>query len=75
MSTRIEDYTLTVEEAARLLAVSRTFAYEAIRRDTFPVRPIRIGRCIRIPLSPLAALLGVDEAVARERVRSTETTP
>lgn len=54
----------TVEEAADLLRIGRTAAYEAARRGDLPV--VRIGRTIRIPRHRLAALLDPqnDEAQA-----------
>lgn len=48
--------TLTVEEAAETLGVSRAFAYEAVRRGEIP--SIRIGRRILIPKVGLERLLG-----------------
>ncbi len=48
--------TLTVEEAARTLGISRTLAYEAVRRGEIP--HVRIGRRVLIPISQLHALLG-----------------
>ena len=38
---------VSVEQAAGLLGIRRTTLYELIRRGD--VRPIRIGRCVRIP--------------------------
>jgi len=38
---------VSVEQAAGLLGIGRTTLYELIRRGD--VRPIRIGRCVRIP--------------------------
>ena len=50
--------TLTVEETAEILGVSRTFAYEAVRRGEIP--SVRIGRRILIPKVALERLLGCD---------------
>jgi excisionase family DNA binding protein len=50
-----ERLTLTVEETARLLGISRGAAYEAVRRGELP--SLRIGRRILIPRSRLADLL------------------
>lgn len=47
---------LTVEEAARLLRVSRGSAYEAVRSGAIPA--LRVGRTIRIPRRGLLELLG-----------------
>ena len=38
---------VSVEQAAGLLGIGRTMLYELIRRGD--LRPIRIGRCVRIP--------------------------
>jgi excisionase family DNA binding protein len=48
------------EEAAGLLGIGRTTLYELIRQGD--VRPIRIGRCVRIPQRELEAY--VDRLVA-----------
>ena len=53
--------TLTVSETAAALGISRTAAYDLIRRNHLP--HIRIGRAIRIPTDALA-----------EWVRSNTTT-
>lgn len=50
-----ERLTLTVEEAATALGLSRAFAYEAARRGEIP--SIRIGRRILIPRAALQRLL------------------
>jgi excisionase family DNA binding protein len=51
-----ERLTLTVEEAARLLGISRAFAYEAVRRGEIP--SIRIGRRVLVPKAALKRLVG-----------------
>lgn len=48
--------TFTVEEAARLLGVSRGVAYESARRGELPA--IRLGRRLVIPRQRLEELLG-----------------
>jgi excisionase family DNA binding protein len=50
-----ERLTLTVEEAATMLGISRAFAYEAVNRGEIP--HIRIGRRILVPRSALDRLL------------------
>lgn len=47
--------TLTVEEAAALLGISRAFAYEAVRRGEIP--SIRIGRRVLVPRVALDRLV------------------
>jgi excisionase family DNA binding protein len=42
-----DDLTVTVDDAAALLGMSRGGAYNAIREGDIP--SIRIGRCIRVP--------------------------
>ncbi len=46
---------LTVEQAAALLAVGRTAAYQAIRAGEIP--SVRVGRCIRVPRHALEQML------------------
>jgi excisionase family DNA binding protein len=47
--------TLTVEEAATLLGISRAFAYEAVNAGTIP--SIRIGHRILVPKAALNRML------------------
>jgi excisionase family DNA binding protein len=48
--------TLTVEEAAARLGISRSLAYELARRGELPV--VRLGRRIVVPVRALDVLLG-----------------
>jgi len=48
--------TITVEEAARLLGISRGLAYEMARRGKLPA--LRFGRRLVVPLQALERLLG-----------------
>jgi excisionase family DNA binding protein len=50
---------LTVEEAAKLLGISRGLAYEAARRGEIPT--IRLGRRLLVPRAKLLTLLGEAE--------------
>lgn len=50
--------TLTVEEVAALLGVSRSTAYEAVRRGTIPA--IRLGRRLVVPTAAVLCLLGIE---------------
>jgi len=52
----VQRLTLTVEEAAMALGISRAFAYECVARGDIPC--IRIGRRILIPKVALEKLLG-----------------
>jgi excisionase family DNA binding protein len=54
-SPGVERLTLTVEEAATMLGISRAFAYEAVGRGDIP--HIRIGRRILIPRTLLDRLI------------------
>jgi excisionase family DNA binding protein len=56
--------TLTVEETAKLLGISRGLAFQAVRRGDIPA--IRIGRRILVPLARLQALLNGDSADGTE---------
>ncbi|MFI5041707.1 MAG: helix-turn-helix domain-containing protein [Acidimicrobiales bacterium] len=47
--------TLTVEEAAAVVGISRTLAYELVARGELP--HLRLGRRIVIPRSALEALV------------------
>ena len=49
--------TVTVEEAARIIGISRTTAYECIRNGSIP--SVRYGRRILIPLALLDQSLGL----------------
>jgi excisionase family DNA binding protein len=50
--------TLTVEQAAKVLGIGRSTAYELVRTGDLP--SLRLGRRIVVPIAPLAARLGVD---------------
>jgi excisionase family DNA binding protein len=50
-----ERLTVTVEEAAQVLGISRALAYEAVRRGEIP--HIRIGKRILVPRTALDRLL------------------
>jgi len=51
-----EPLVYTVGEAAELLRIGRTAAYEAARRGDLPT--VRIGRTLRIPRHALLRMLG-----------------
>jgi len=51
----MERQTVTVEEAAQILGIGRSSAYEAVRRGDLPV--IRIGRRYVVPRLALEWLL------------------
>jgi excisionase family DNA binding protein len=49
--------TISVDQAARILGLGRTAAYEAARRGEFPTR--RLGRRVVVPVPALLEWLGV----------------
>ncbi len=49
---------LTIDEAALILGIGRSAAYEATRRGQLPVR--RLGRRLFIPVPALLEWLGVE---------------
>lgn len=51
--------TITVEEAARILGISRGSAYEAVRRGDIPT--IRIGKRLIVPVAALERMLAVGQ--------------
>ncbi len=57
---------ITVEEAADLLTIGRTSAYEAIRRGELP--SLKIGRRIVVPVAPLMHMLGMGTTTTGENL-------
>jgi excisionase family DNA binding protein len=51
----VERLTVTVEEAAVMLGISRTSAYGCASRNEIPT--VRLGRRLVVPLTQLAAML------------------
>lgn len=68
--TSQERLTLTVEEAAAVLGISRAFAYDAVRRGEIPA--IKIGRRILVPKLALNRLLDMPDAELTEGAQSRE---
>lgn len=52
--------TLTTEQAAEMLGVSRDHLWALQRAGEAPIEPLRLGRALRWPTARLAALLGLD---------------
>ena len=50
---------IDLPEAARLLGVGRTLAYQLVREGRWPTPVVRVGRLIKIPRQPLLEYLGV----------------
>jgi len=61
-STRRSDPSAVFDllEAARLLGVGRTLAYQLVRDGRWPTPVVRMGRLIKIPKKPLLDYLGAD---------------
>ena len=59
-----ESLVLTVEEAAKLLRVSRGSAYEAVRTGELP--SVRIGRRILIPRQSLLDVIAQQRSTERQ---------
>ena len=53
--------TISVEEAAQVLGIGRSAAYEAVHRGEIP--HVRIGRRYLVPVPRLLAMLGTNSAV------------
>jgi hypothetical protein len=51
---------LDVPDAARVLGIGRSLAYELVRRGEWPTEVLRIGKLIKIPSAPLLRLLQGD---------------
>ena len=55
---------LDIPTVAALLGISRTSAYQLAAADHLPVPVIRVGRSLRVPTTPLLAVLGLAEKAA-----------
>jgi excisionase family DNA binding protein len=56
----VDRWTVTVEEAAQMLGISRSSAYECVRRGE--LRALRLGRRLVVPRVVLEELLGAAPA-------------
>ncbi len=69
-----ERLTVTVEEAAAVLGISRAFAYLLVARNELP--SLKLGRRVVIPRRALDRLLDVEPAVtASEREGTAQAAP
>jgi len=50
---------LDLPDAAKLIGISRTAAYELVRCGSWPSPVLRLGHRIKIPTQPLLELLGL----------------
>ncbi len=59
---------LDVPDAARVLGIGRSLAYELVRRGEWPTAVLRVGRLIKIPSGPLLRLVesGPDAAASEQ---------
>ena len=60
----MEEPTLSVERAGRVVGLGRSAAYEAVGRGEIPT--IRFGRRVVVPTAALLRLLGFDPPVREE---------
>ena len=51
--------TTDIETAAAILGIGRTLAFELAKTGQFPVRLLRMGRRIMVPVADLLTYLGV----------------
>lgn len=75
LTNRSDGHRLTVSivEAAHLLAIGRTLAYEAARRGD--LRTIRVGRRVLVPVLAIEELLAQASEVTESSVRRTRSEP
>jgi len=60
--------TLSIDEAAELVGISRTTAYELAQSGELPT--VRLGRRILVPINQLADVLGTDVDAVLDALRS-----
>lgn len=54
--------TTDLETAAEIIGIGRTLAYELAKNGEFPVRLLRLGRRVVVPVTELLLALGSDAA-------------
>lgn len=64
----VERVTITVEEAAAMLGISRTSGYEYVRTGELPA--IRIGRRLLVPVRAINELLDTASGAAPKQRRT-----
>ena len=57
-----EVLTLSVEEAGKLLGISRGTAFKLVREHRFPTPVLRLGKKIRVSRPALEKLLGAESS-------------
>ena len=55
---------LDLPDAAKLLGIGRTFAYQLVREGRWPTPVLRVGRLIKIPARPLLDLISESRKTA-----------
>jgi hypothetical protein len=53
--------TTDVPTAGSILRLSKTQAYERVKDGTFPVKVIRVGGRLVVPVAPILELLGLSD--------------
>ena len=59
--------TTDVTTAAQILGIGRTLAFDLLKHDKFPVRVLRIGRRVVVPVPDLMRLLGAASPESAEQ--------
>lgn len=58
--------TVSVEEAASALGISRAHAYDLIKADSFPAKALPVGRRIRVTTRSILAVIDDDATSSRQ---------
>jgi excisionase family DNA binding protein len=58
--------TVSVEEAASALGISRAHAYELIKDKEFPAKAFPVGRRIRVTTASILAIIDADAAIQQD---------
>ena len=72
LATLLAQPMITAEQAFRILGINRSTGYKMIRKGTFPLPVLKMGRIIRIPTTPLVKLLGREPESGVTQDTSTE---
>lgn len=54
--------TLTIDEAAERIGISKSLAYRLVQKDEFPVKTIRVGRRLFVLRSAIDRFLEAESA-------------
>lgn len=66
----IQPLTLTVEQAAKVLGIGRSSAYELVHTGDIP--SLRLGRRIVVPSAKVAAQLGIEPDQLARRIQAPQ---